>query len=382
MPKPHVLILIDWFLPGYKAGGPIRSTINLIRALKHHYDFSIITKNHDHKDKTPYENVESNKWTEFEEGVKVYYYDPHQLTYSHLLTQVRKIDFQFLHLNTMYSLPFTIWPLMMIFRRQLSLRPILAPRGNLSPGSLAEKALKKRVYLTLFKWLGLHKNVIFHAASEHEVADIQNEFGQQMSIRYAPNMPEQVQFAWNPPSKAKLSCKMYYAARISPEKKLDFFLEQLVIVPKNAKLEFDIYGPIENPEYWQKCQDIMAHLPEGVKVRYIREFRHNELAELMAPYHFGVLTSSGENFGHSIFEGFLGGKPMLISDRTPWKNLAAQKIGWDIPLERPDLFEKTIMECLDMDNNTYQKWSEAAWKFAQEYKESPELIDKSISLFS
>ena len=42
--KIKILIFIDWFLPAYKAGGPVRSVANMIDALQDIYDFFIVTK--------------------------------------------------------------------------------------------------------------------------------------------------------------------------------------------------------------------------------------------------------------------------------------------------------------------------------------------------
>ncbi|MBI9061941.1 MAG: hypothetical protein JEZ14_08115 [Marinilabiliaceae bacterium] len=48
MPKKKILIFIDWFLPGYKAGGPVRSMANMVEYLMEEYDFFIVTRNTDY----------------------------------------------------------------------------------------------------------------------------------------------------------------------------------------------------------------------------------------------------------------------------------------------------------------------------------------------
>ena len=45
--KSKILVFVDFFLPGYKAGGPITTIENLTNALKDKFDFSIITRNYD-----------------------------------------------------------------------------------------------------------------------------------------------------------------------------------------------------------------------------------------------------------------------------------------------------------------------------------------------
>ena len=47
MKKKKILIFIDWFLPGYKAGGPIQSISNFVNHFGTVFDISIITSNKD-----------------------------------------------------------------------------------------------------------------------------------------------------------------------------------------------------------------------------------------------------------------------------------------------------------------------------------------------
>ena len=72
--KKKVLIFIDWYLPGYKAGGPVQSISNMVEHLKEEFDFSIITRNTDYCERTPYSNILSNQWNALSNGIKVFYF--------------------------------------------------------------------------------------------------------------------------------------------------------------------------------------------------------------------------------------------------------------------------------------------------------------------
>ena len=48
----------------------------------------------------------------------------------------------------------------------------------------------------------------------------------------------------------------------------------------------------------------------------------------------------GENYGHVIYEALDSGCPVLISDQTPWRGLSEVGAGWDLPLDKPDLFRQ------------------------------------------
>ena len=71
--KKRVLVFIDWYLPGYKAGGPVRSMANMTAHLSDEIDFYIVTRNTEYGDKTPYKDIEPDRWTDHANGVKVWY---------------------------------------------------------------------------------------------------------------------------------------------------------------------------------------------------------------------------------------------------------------------------------------------------------------------
>ena len=52
-----VLIFIDWFAPGYKAGGPITSNVNIVEHLSDKLDFYVITSSFDYHATAPYKNL-------------------------------------------------------------------------------------------------------------------------------------------------------------------------------------------------------------------------------------------------------------------------------------------------------------------------------------
>ena len=72
--KKKILVFIDWFLPGYRAGGPIRSCANMIEHLKDEFDFSVITRNSDYCEMVSYSGIISNAWNILPGGTRVFYY--------------------------------------------------------------------------------------------------------------------------------------------------------------------------------------------------------------------------------------------------------------------------------------------------------------------
>ena len=71
--KKTILLFIDWYLPGYKAGGPIQSCANLVNHLNNDYCFKIITRNTDYCETIPYQDIKSNEWNIVNQNTHIYY---------------------------------------------------------------------------------------------------------------------------------------------------------------------------------------------------------------------------------------------------------------------------------------------------------------------
>ena len=71
----RVLTFCDYYLPGFKAGGPIRSISNLISRLDRDLRFSVVTRDRDQGDATSYDGVAVDEWQE-RQGTPVFYMSP------------------------------------------------------------------------------------------------------------------------------------------------------------------------------------------------------------------------------------------------------------------------------------------------------------------
>ena len=61
--RPRVLVFSEWFAPGYLAGGPVRSLVNMVSGLGDQVDFHIVTRDQD-IDGTRYTEMPRNQWIE------------------------------------------------------------------------------------------------------------------------------------------------------------------------------------------------------------------------------------------------------------------------------------------------------------------------------
>jgi glycosyltransferase involved in cell wall biosynthesis len=142
-----------------------------------------------------------------------------------------------------------------------------------------------------------------------------------------------------------------FAARIAATKNLHFLLEVLARCDGDH-IHLDIVGPLEDPAYWARCQTLIQHLPSTVAVEYRGEVAHSDLQRRLSTYDVMILPTRGENFGHIIVEAWAAGCPVLVSDRTPWRQLAAQGLGWDVPLDYQEWI-RAIRECLSLSADTH-----------------------------
>src|ERR1700684_239583 len=72
--KKKILVLVDWFAPGYKAGGPIQSSVNFAFALKNDFDIYVLTTDTDHGETAPYPDIISGEWIRNPSGgFQIYY---------------------------------------------------------------------------------------------------------------------------------------------------------------------------------------------------------------------------------------------------------------------------------------------------------------------
>src|ERR1035437_5566615 len=70
--RTSVMVLVGAYLPGYKAGGPIRSIANLMEALGAEFDFRIVTLDRDHQAKAAYPGVIRNQWVRVGQADVIY----------------------------------------------------------------------------------------------------------------------------------------------------------------------------------------------------------------------------------------------------------------------------------------------------------------------
>ena len=378
--KKKILVLVDWFAPGYKAGGPIQSCVNFAYSLKDEFDVHVLTTDTDHGETVPYEGIPSGEWlTNLYQGFKVKYLKKAGLGFAQLKKEILQPNADFVYLNHLFSPFFVVYPLWLKYRGRLKGQIVLCPRGALYDSALSVKTWKKTPFLKLFRLLRIHKKILFHATNQREKEAIERFFPGSL-ILIADNLPNSNQPAFQSHTKQPGSLKCVFVARVVPIKNLLFLLTALENV--GSRIELTVIGPAEDKSYWEECQQKIAQLPANIKVQYLGPKRNDELMPVLRQHHLFVLPTTGENFGHSIFEALLAGRPVLISDQTPWLGLPEKKTGWDLPLKDAGAFTRVIEEAAGWDQAQFDEWARASWSYAHHFINNPELQSQYLKLFS
>jgi glycosyltransferase involved in cell wall biosynthesis len=380
--KLKILTFAGCYLPGYKAGGPIRTLANMVDHLCDEFKIKIITADRDFEDTKAYPGIKIDGWNRVGKA-EVFYMSSKIRSLSGFRKILCSTECDVIYLNSFFSPHFTIKPLLLRRLRLIPDKPlILAPRGEFSPGALGLKGLKKRVYLWAAKAFGLYNGVIWQASSRHEEADIRRWFENDVPVVVAPNLPPMIHSAGElPPKSRKIeSClKIVFLSRISRKKNLDGALEMLKGL--KGRVQLNIYGPIEDKSYWAECQKIISSLPGNIVVRYCGSVAHEKVGAVMREHDLFFLPTLGENHGHVILEAFCAGCPILISDQTPWRDLEEKGVGWDLPLDRQELFREVLQRCVDMNNEEYVKWSERARVYGMQVTRDDGVVEQNRKLF-
>jgi glycosyltransferase involved in cell wall biosynthesis len=353
--KKRILILTEWYLPGRNSGGPVKSIESFIYYMKDSFEIFILTTDTDLGESIPYNNIKSEEWIAGTDGSKVMYLRKSQLSVGYLKQKISEITFDFIYLNGLYNKWFTIIPLRIIRKLNWNGKTIIAPRGMLSKGAIGIKSIKKISFILLSRALGWYQNVRWHASSEIEANEIKFYFGKECDVVVAANFSKPLQNIRENVLKEKNDLKLFYLSRITPVKNLHIALDSLSSMKNiSGNITYDIYGKQEDKLYVESCCKIIEKLDVKIKVNFMGEIDNQSLGEIIPNYHFLFLPTANENFGHSIFEALQCGCPVIISDRTPWRNLQQFGCGYDVE-PSAEYLVPVLQTALEMNNDTHQQ---------------------------
>lgn len=371
----RVLIFIDWFYPAYKAGGPIKSVTNIINSLHNEFCFDVVTSDRDIGDVGAFPNIELNHWIDAGRYRIIYLDSDNRM--EKIKSIIENAVYDYAYFNSAFSKDFTILPIRMLNKIGGSIKLVLAPRGMFGKGALAIKPFKKSIFLYFAKWTKLYKNVLWHATNEFEKSNIVDVFDNKIRCQIAGNISSTKVHKESLVKEIK-SLRLVFFSRISTKKNLSYILELLNALSLEG-IQLDIYGPIEDEAYWQDCCKQIERLK--LPINYMGAIEPSAVQFILSKYHFFILPTFHENFGHVIVEAMVSGCGLIISDQTPWTQLETKGIGWDISLANKEKWISVLSDCFNMSQSKFNNVRKEVYDFAIRVTDDRIEIEETKKLF-
>jgi glycosyltransferase involved in cell wall biosynthesis len=344
--KPIVMVFTGRYLPGYKAGGILRNLVNTVENLYEYCDFRIVTRDRDLGDETAYADVPVGQWTRIG-SADVMYLGNSGTTLRNLYRLLKDTMHDVVYLTSYFD-PLTIKVLFIRLFMCPRFRPVVvAPFGEFAWASFKQKVAKKILFVCLARVTGLYRRVIWRVSSQYEAEDLRRMMSPpataikvtgDLPIRVNRTFDEEYYSACVLGDAAEL--RVIFLSRVSREKNLNVAI--LILSKVHARVVFDIYGPIENRQYWLECQKIIDGLPKNVIARYCGLVQPNQIIDTFSRYDMFLFPTGGEAYGNVIAESLMAGTLVLTSQNTPWRNLHDSGLGWDLDICNIDAFVKII----------------------------------------
>ncbi len=202
---------------------------------------------------------------------------------------------------------------------------VWSPHGMLAPWAMKHKWWKKFLPWCLYQKGDLKKASLIHVTSDQEKQWVRNlGFTQPIIVAPLGTKITPLKQSEDKPIKTLL-----YVGRIYPVKALDRLIKAFALVPLELRKTWKLrlVGPDQAGHMTElKVLVDELHLKESVEfpgTRYGEELDDEYNAcECLA------LVSHTENFGATVVDAMAHGKPVIVSDKTPWKEVAEHKCGW------------------------------------------------------
>lgn len=377
--RKRILIFNGYYIPAQKYGGPLTSCKNVVKTCSDEYDIYIIARNHDVGSKEIFPNLHIG-W-KLMDGAMVKYIADGELNYDkdalrNLFEEVKpdliwfagilvpKIRLKTLELG-----------------KEMHIPVLLSPRGEVSHDRIKIKGWKKKPYLYLTRKLGYYTDAYFHATSYDEIIGLKKYIGAADNrIFLVPNIGVPLESIRSNYYKRPGNLRIVFIARIHEVKNIKFAVE--AVCKMKSKVSFDIYGPLEQPEYWKECLEIAKAAPSNISVNYCGQLNPIEVGLYFRKYDCFLFPTINENYGHSIAEALANGVPVVLSrNTTPWNSID-NKAGYVCSLDKVQEFIDALEKIAATNNEQYQILQSNVREFYKAISVKDNAIDGHKNMFN
>ena len=372
-----ILIFLDYYEPGYKAGGPIRSISGFVNNFKDNFKIYLVTRDRDLNSNTTYASIETDKWLNYSKNVSLMY-----LTSGQHIKKITKIltedTYDWIYLNSFFSFGYSILPYILSkFKKINQGKFLIAPRGELNAERLNVKPFKKKTFISIVKFLNFYGDVYWHATSTTEKQSISKVFPNSKFL-IAPNLAKISNFKPKH-AKEKKSLKIIFISRIVPYKNLHFAIDVVNKMQFSNNVVFHFFGPVQDKDYFKKCIEITKK--SSIEIEYKGELNHYEVSQTLLNYDVFLFPTLGENYGHVIAEALISGCIVLTSNQTPWSDLEVYDAGWSFPLDNKNHFVDRLEKLYLMDNENFSSKQKSVKKYVNTRINTEKTINAYFDFF-
>lgn len=216
---------------------------------------------------------------------------------------------------------------------------VLSPHGMLDDWSLAQKRLKKKVFLLAFRKFFRHQVDCFHCTSFEEQRQVKENLG--IPLHKSVTIPlfvdpeamksrrdnrdysrESVDFKTNERVRTDVPAKILFLSRLHPKKGLEFLIDAVAeLINLKVNVELIVAGP-GDAQYIADLEARVAALGLTPFVRFLGMIQGEAKLCLMEEADVFVLPTFQENFGLVLIEAMCLGVPTITTRGTDiWKEL-------------------------------------------------------------
>ena len=217
----------------------------------------------------------------------------------------------------------------------------------LAPWAMKHKWWKKCLPWHLYQKGDLKGAALLHATSEQEERWIR-ECGFNQPVVVAP-----LGTAVEPlkPVEDKASRTLLFVGRIYPVKALDRLIEAFARVPETVRQGWclRLLGP-DQAGHQKTLELLVRSLDLAESVEFSGPKFGEELGREYDACDCLALVSHTENFGATVVDAMAHGKPVVTSDKTPWRDVTERKCGWWVSNE-PDKLSVALGEMMSLSDD-------------------------------
>jgi glycosyltransferase involved in cell wall biosynthesis len=360
--KKKIFLLYPYYYPHYKAGGPVQSIYNLAGYFRNEAAFFFVSLNRDIDDTHSEIPVVCGSWLQGPQGENVYYTS--KFSFGLIRKQIKEVKPDVVFVNGLFNISTTLPGV--LCAKWYGAKLVISSRGMLQAWALKlGRPWLKKIFIHFLK-AATNKKTIWHATDELEKNDIRKYFGNSAVVHVASNIPRALidftQLAFHPGNDP---VRIVFLSLINPNKNLHLIID--AVNQLHGKFILDIYGPVTNQTYWQTCKEKIGIDNPGIS--YKGPVMPWRVQDILKQYHFFILPTEGENFGHAIFDALSSSVPVIISRNTPWTGIDVSGAGFYMDLNGSSL--STILAYIStLSEDSYQRLRRSARLYATNFVNS------------